>query len=149
MRPVRTGVLIAAGVFAGRAAARKVARRRAGDEGPRWLAVTVNAPPDQVEDDPRVGETLDGLDVETRLTRAPGGRGTEIAARLRHAPTGLLPRLRGTDPRQAVRRALRDLKSTIETGEVVRPDEPNPGRPTPGGAVVRLATRHAGGEGRL
>lgn len=149
MRPVRTGVLLAAGVFAGRAVARKVAARQAGDEGSRWLAVTVNVPLERVEEDQRVGEALAGLDAETRLTPAPGGRGTEIAVRLRHAPDGVLPRVTGTDPRQAVRRTLRDLKSTIETGEVVRPDAPTTGRPTPGGALVRLATRRAGGEGRL
>jgi hypothetical protein len=58
-------------------------------------------------------------------------------------------RLTGKDPRQDVRRPLRDVKSLVETGEVVRPDEPTTGKRTPGGALVRLATRRAGGEGRL
>lgn len=154
MRTVRTGALLAAGVLVGRTVVRKVAARRGSGDGngdgggSRWLAVTINAPFERVEES-KIGEALAGMDVETRLAPAPGGRGTEVAARLRQAPDGVLPRLTGTDPRQAVRRALRDLKSTLETGEVIRPDEPTTGKPTPGGALVRLATRRASGEGRL
>jgi hypothetical protein len=57
--------------------------------------------------------------------------------------------LAGKDPRQELRRALRDMKSLVEAGEVVRPDESTTDKRTPGGALIRLATRRAGGEGRL
>ncbi len=149
MNVVGTGALIAAGAVAGRTVARRIARRAAGPdaERSRWLAVTVNAPPDQVA--VPLAEAVAELDVETRLTAAPGGRGTEAAARSRHGTAGLGRRLAGRDPRQDVRRALRDMKSLVEAGEVIRPDEPTTGKRTPGGALVRLVTRRASGEGRL
>jgi hypothetical protein len=148
VRTVRTGTLIAVGVVVGRMVARKIARRQGGPgEKARWLAVTVNAAPEKVE--VPLAEAVAGLDVETQLAVAPGGRGTEAAVRLRHDPAGAARRLAGKDPRQEVRRALRDMKSLVEAGEVVRPDEPTTGKRTPGGALVRLATRRAGGEGRL
>lgn len=134
------------------AVARVVARRNKRQDGPtRWLAVTVHVEPDSAAADPRLGEAFAGFgdDVETRIATAPGGRGTEVAARLRQAPAGVTARVTGNDPRQDLRRALRELKSLLETGDVVRPDPPTTGRATPGGALVRLATRRAGGEGRL
>jgi hypothetical protein len=144
-------LIVAAGATAARAVTHR--DRRHTDDRPRWLSVTVNADPDQVRDDPRVGEAFArlGEDAETRVVPAPGGKGTELGVRLPGAPAGpaLLSRVAGTDPRQDARRALRDVKSLIETGEVVRPDAPTTGKPTPGGALVRLATRRAGGEGRL
>jgi len=149
MNVVRTGALIAAGSVIGRMVARKIARRREPEKKPRWLTVTVNAPLDEVR--APLDEAVAELDVETRLAEAPGGRGTEAGARLRHGPVDPAPvrRLAGKDPRQDVRRALREMKSLVEAGEVVRPDEPTTGKRTPGGALVRLATRRAGGEGRL
>lgn len=151
MRPLRTGALMAAGVVVGRTVGRSVARKiarsqvEAGEES-RWFAVTVNASPEKAA---VLAETMADLDVETRVTAAPGGRGTEAAARLRHSPAGPVRRLAGNDPRQDVRRALRDMKSLVEAGEVVRPDEPTIGKRTPGSALVRLMTRNASGEGRL
>lgn len=88
--------------------------------------------------------------VEIRTSPAPGGKGTELAARLRESTAaGTLKRLTGDDPRQRVRRALREAKSLIETGEILQADAPPTTRPTPGGKLVGLATRRAGGEGRL
>ncbi|WP_086838402.1 hypothetical protein [Amycolatopsis kentuckyensis] len=142
------GAVAVAGIAVGTAAA----RRKAADPPNRWLGVTVNLRPEEVENDPRLREAFEGLaeEAETRLRPAPGGRGTELAARLRDpGPGGLAARLAGRDPRQPVRSALRDVKSLLETGEVIRPDAPTTGQPTPGGALVRLATRRAGGEGRL
>jgi hypothetical protein len=144
---MRSGAVIAAGAIIGQAVARRVAQHNGSGEQSRWLAVTVNAPPEQVA--PRLAEAMAELDVETRVTLAPGDRGTEAAARLRDAPAGVGRRLADDDPRQDVRRALRDMKSLVEAGEVVRPDEPTTGKRTPGGALVRFATRRAGGEGRL
>jgi hypothetical protein len=144
------GVGAALGLAA--AASRALVRRNTAEDGPsRWLAVTVYAEPDSVAGDPRLTEAFAGLgdDVETRIAAAPGERGTEVAARVRRAPAGVTARVAGNDPRQDVRRALRDVKSLLETGEVIRTDPPTTGKPTPGGALVRLVTRRAGGEGRL
>jgi hypothetical protein len=140
--------------LAGLAASTAVARKRSPVPN-RWLGVTVNLPPDEVENDPRLREAFAELaeEAETRLRPAPGGRGTELAARPRQpvpsGPAGAARRLAGRDPRQPVRSALRDVKSVLETGEVIRPDAPTTGKPTPGGLLVRAATKHAGGEGRL
>lgn len=142
------GALAVAGIAAGAAAA----RRKSADRPNRWLGVTVNLPTEEVENDPRLRDAFAALaeEAETRVRPAPGGRGTELAARPRNpGPGGIAERLAGRDPRQPVRSALRDVKSLLETGEVLRPDAPTTGQPTPGGALVRLATRRAGGEGRL
>jgi hypothetical protein len=149
MKWLGAGAALGAGVAVVRAVAR---RNNAGQSGPaRWLVVTVNAESDSVNADPRLAEAFAGLgdDVETRTAAAPGGRGTEVAARLRQAPAGATARVAGKDPRQDIRRTLRDIKSLLETGEVIRTDPPTTGKPTPGGALVRLMTRRAGGEGRL
>jgi hypothetical protein len=72
--------------------------------------------------------------------------------RLREQPpvgaAGLPARLSGNDPRQRVRAALRDAKSLIETGEVVKPDDPTI-HPTPTGRLFDFAAALAGKEGRL
>lgn len=148
MRWLGAGAVLGTVVAITRAVARRGDRR---NEPTRWLAVTVNGEPEAVVADPRYTELLAALgdDLETRTAPAPGGRGTEIAARPRQAPGGVTARVTGNDPRQDVRRALRDVKSLLETGEVIRPDPPTTGKPTPGGALVRLVTRRAGGEGRL
>ena len=151
MKWLRTGAALgtAAGAAAAAGAVRK--RRTAPEEPSRWLAVTVLAEPDAVTSDPRFADAFAGFgdEVETMVSAAPGGRGTEIAARPRHPSGGAVARLAGNDPRQEVRRVLRDVKSVLETGEVIRTDPPTTGRKTPGGALVRLVTRRAGGEGRL
>ncbi len=148
---IGAGVAVALGAATGASLAAR--RRRTQNSARRWLVVTVNTTPDRVTADGRLVKAVAGLDedVETRVTPAPGLRGTEVAVRLRTPPQGgLLRRARGEDPRQELRRALRNLKSVIETGEVMRPDSPpTTGKPTPGGKLVRFATRRAGGEGRL
>ncbi|MBA9004025.1 MULTISPECIES: hypothetical protein [Thermomonospora] len=118
------------------------------EEAGRWLVVTVNRPPEEVSG--RLPEPLAGLrdSVEMRIDTAPGGRGTELAVRPRNGLTST-GRVGGQSPREALRRALRDAKSILETGEVLRPDTPPTTRSTPGGRLLELATRRAGGEGRL
>jgi hypothetical protein len=121
----------------------------------RWLPVTINRRPEDVAPDGLLPEPLAVLGdaIEVRIREAPGDKGTEIAARLRapqeQASGGVVSRLTGDDPRQEVRRALRDTKSLIETGEVLRPDEPPTTRPTPQGKLLDLVTHRASGEGRL
>jgi hypothetical protein len=123
--------------------------------GDRRQVVTVNRPPGEVRPGggppPPLDRYGDGLEFTTRP--APGGRGTELVVRLKARPsplrTSLPGRLSGTDPRQDVRRALREAKSLLETGEVLRADTPPTVRPTLGGRIVGLLSRRSGGEGVL
>jgi hypothetical protein len=121
----------------------------------RWRVVTVNRKPEEVAPDGRLPEPLERLGdaIEVRLRPAPGGRGTELAARLRHGDpsgvSGAAARLTGDDPRQAVRSALREAKQLIETGEVLQADRPSSNEPSLRGAPLDLAVERAGGEGRL
>jgi hypothetical protein len=146
--------LTAGGVLltgAGVAVAWWSSRRRRPEEA--RLVVTVNRPASDIRVDGRLPEPLErvGDSVAFDVRPAPGGRGTEIEARLTETPAqgGAVARLAGADPRQPVRRALREAKSLLETGEVVRADEPSTTRPTPMGRVLDLVTRRAAGEGRL
>ncbi|MFI8304728.1 hypothetical protein ACIF80_14975 [Streptomyces sp. NPDC085927] len=144
-------------VAAGAAAARKAktARRSDGRAGDRWLTVTVNRPMTDVRPDGKLPDPLlrfaERIDV--RIGPAPGDRGTELAARFKEptppSSASLPARLAGQDPRQELRRALREAKAVLEAGEVLRPDAPPTTRPTPGGKLIELFTRRSGGEGVL
>ncbi len=122
---------------------------------PRWHVVTVNRSLEEVQPGGRLpgplGELGDRIDVQVR--RAAGDRGTEIAARLRDGePTGVAgaaARVSGQDPRQELRSALRQTKQLLETGEVLSADRPTSTRRTITSLPLELATRRAGGEGRL
>src|SRR5215208_5245471 len=89
-------VVMLAGVGAGVLVARRMTTRQVGDGAARiapdrWHTVTVNRPPEEVAPEGRLPEPLAGLSdaVEVRFRPAPGGRGTELAARLRDdAPAG-------------------------------------------------------------
>ncbi|MFF8524857.1 SRPBCC family protein [Streptomyces werraensis] len=142
----------------GVAAARKAGAAASGGddrEGDRWLTVTVNLPEEDVRQDGKLPGPLERLAdrVDVRTRPAPGDRGTELAARLKEptppASASVPARLAGQDPRQEVRRALREAKALLETGEVMLPDTPPTTRPTPGGRLVGLFSRRSGGEGVL
>ncbi|MFZ4152119.1 hypothetical protein [Streptomyces pseudogriseolus] len=142
----------------GVAAARKAGAAASGGDdraGDRWLTVTVNLPEEDVRQDGKLPEPLERLAdrVDVRTRPAPGDRGTELAARLKEptspASASVPARLAGQDPRQEVRRALREAKALLETGEVMLPDTPPTTRPTPGGRLVGLFSRRSGGEGVL
>ncbi|MER8219351.1 hypothetical protein ABTZ58_01840 [Streptomyces sp. NPDC094143] len=147
----------AAGITAGAVIAWQ--RKAAGASGPaaaddRWLAVTINIDPGELQPDKLPAPLREyGDRIETRISPAPGDRGTELAVRLREPqPEGahsLPARLAGEDPRQDLRRALRDAKSLLEAGEVLEPDAPPTTHDTPGGKLVGLLGRRAGGEGVL
>lgn len=130
---VLTGVGAAAAAVVGRLV---VARRKADSRDEHWLAVTVHCSPDRLHDLP---EPLAELrqDVELRIRPATGDKGTELLAR----PVGDVSR-------EDLRVALRQTKSLIETGSVLRPDPPAT-HPGPAGRVLRLVTSRAAGEGRL
>lgn len=159
MKRVIGGTLLATGASAvGAGVAKWLASRNGGvigDRAPRnrWLMVTVNCPPDRfpaADDLPEPVKKLAGM-ADVMIRPAPGNRETELGMRLREQPsaaaTGLAARIAGDDPRQQIRAALRDAKSLIEAGEVLRPDEPTT-HPTPAGKVLDLAARRSYGEGR-
>jgi hypothetical protein len=121
---------------------------------PRWHVVTINRPPEEVAPGGRLPEPIAKLgdEVEVQVNRAVGNRGTALAARLRREPTGVTgaaARIRGTDPRQAVRQALRESKMLIETGEILQPDKPGTTKRTLTGRPLDLVVSRARGEGRL
>jgi hypothetical protein len=117
----------------------------------------VNKPAAEVAPDGNLPEPLAALGdrVEVRITPAPDGKGTEIAARLRApepaGPAAMPGRLAGRDPRQDVRSALRESKALIEVGEVLRMDPRPAGERTraPGGKLLDAVTKRARAEGML
>jgi hypothetical protein len=123
----------------------------------RWRAVTVNKPAGEIAPNGDLPAPLADLGdaVEVRITPAADSKGTELAARLRHPePSGVgaaAARLRGDDPRQAVRSALRRSKQLLEVGEILRVDPQPAGdrTPTPTGKVLEAITKRAGAEGVL
>ncbi|WP_432928073.1 hypothetical protein ACQPZZ_01060 [Microbispora sp. CA-135349] len=122
-------------------------------EAGRWLGVTVNRPPDEVAPSGHLPEPLARVDAEVRMNKAPGDRGTEVYARPRQhraGADGVFARLRGEDPRTVIRTALRETKSLLETGDVLRSDEEiGTTRPTVPGKVLDMALGRASEGGRL
>ncbi|MDN3296361.1 hypothetical protein QWM81_20295 [Streptomyces ficellus] len=158
MKRARQVLLASAVLGAGAAVARKRLPRSTAEPretAARWLTVTINRAPTDVMPGDTLPPPLDGLAdrLEARVRPAPGDRGTELAVRLKDAPqaaaTSLPARLAGQDPRQEVRAALREAKSLLETGEVMRPDTPPTTRETPGGKLIGMLARRSSGEGVL
>jgi hypothetical protein len=127
------------------------------EEGNRWRTVTVNLPPGELQHSGGYPEPLAALGdlVELRVAPAPGGKGTELGARLRqqepHGSKALAGMGSEDDPRHRVRVALRDAKALLETGEVLRSDpRPHGKRPaTPLGVLVDEWEKKSKGEGIL
>ncbi|MFD5161631.1 hypothetical protein ACFWMJ_26720 [Streptomyces hawaiiensis] len=146
----------AAGLTAGAVVVMRRQKTRTHDPAAedRWLAVTINRAPGDIQPEKPPSPLREyGDRIETRITPAPGDRGTELAVRLKEtqpdAARSLPARLAGQDERQELRRALRETKALLETGEVMRPDTPPTTHDTPGGKVVGMLSRRAGGEGVL
>jgi hypothetical protein len=140
------GRLAGAGIALVAAGARVLVPRRecpprtaASDPRPgRWQVVTVAGRPQDVLPLGRWPEPLRRLAgaVELHARPAPGGRGTELAARpLGGDPAfpGLAAHLVGDDPGRFIRRALREAKQLAETGEVLRADRSPLDRPAASG----------------
>jgi hypothetical protein len=98
--------------------------------------VTVFRPLDEVA--ANLPDRLAAPGVEVDLRPAPGGRGTEIRARA----------VDGAVSDADLRCALRESRSLLEVGEVLRPGGPTT-EPTVLNRALRAATRHGREEGLL
>src|SRR3712207_2259329 len=125
------------------------AARPAGASGPAsgWLAVTVFRAPADIDSAQLPAPLAEfGDRIEVRVRPAPGGKGTELTARLRDQPSGsALGRLTGSDPQADLRSALRRAKQLIEVGEVLAVDPAPHGKrtATPGGVLLEAWTKVA------
>ncbi len=146
---------IVVGVGASAAAAvtlRALVRSMARSGG--WKSVTVLADAEQLTVDGVYPGPLASLGdaVEVRLDEAPAGQGTVLSARVAPgaAASERVRSISGVRPDDAVRAALRDAKSLIETGQVLRIDpRPHGTRPeTPTGKLID-AFDHTKGKGIL
>jgi hypothetical protein len=115
---------------------RLASRARPKDTRNRWIMVTVNCSPQRLSSRADLPDPLTRLGdaVDITICPAPGDRGTELGARLRDPA-------RNGDAHRTVRAALREARSLIETGEVLRPDWPRPVRPLPSRRPPALAGR--------
>lgn len=155
MAAVTAGGVAVGRALSGRARSGWPTVRSADERENRWHAVTVNRSREELAPGGRLPDPIaqlgDGVEVE--LHPAPGGKGTELAVRLREGEPGgvgdLTARLSGDDPRLAIRTALRRSKQIAETGEVLSPDRPGTATRTLLNRPLEMAVRRAGGEGRL
>jgi hypothetical protein len=140
MRSTGKALLTAGAAAAGAVAATRIvaARRSRGRDDKRPHVITVNRPFSEIGKAglPAPLAAL-GEAVEIQRHPAPGGRGTEIAARARS----------GGVSAGDIRRALREARSELEVGYVLAPGGPTT-RPTPLNKALRAATAH-GREGGL
>jgi hypothetical protein len=140
MRPTGRILLTAGAATAGAVTVRRIAaaRRTRHQESDRRHVITVNRLFDEIGDGPLPGP-LAGLGdaVEVERHPAPGGRGTEIAARARS----------GAVAAGDIRRALRESRSELEVGYVLLPGGPTT-RPSLLNKPLRAVTTH-GREGGL
>jgi hypothetical protein len=135
-------VLLTAGAAAAAAVTtqRIVATRRAGDqETGRRHVITVNRLFDEIGEGPLPGPLTElGAGIQVERHPAPGGRGTEISARART----------GAVSSGDIRRALRESRSELEVGYVLRPGGPTT-EPTALNKPLRAATAHGRDGGLL
>jgi hypothetical protein len=119
----------------------------------RWLVVTIQATPEEIapagELPPPLAAWRDSAEVELRT--APGGRGTELAARPKPS-SGPAPVEPGDqeadDTRQQLRAALRQVKQLVEVGEVlVAGPRPEGYRPRTLGGLLVDRTENASDKG--
>ena len=120
----------------------------AGHPASGWLAVTVFAEPSDIDTEKLPAPLAEfGQKIEVHVSKAPGGKGTELAARLRdrRRSGGAVSRASGNDPQAELRSALRRAKQLIEVGEVLAVDPVPHGERTltPGGAFVEGWTKAA------
>jgi len=132
MPPTGRFLLTAGALAAGAVTAQRLtaARRTRDREAGRRHVVTVNRPFAEMGAGPLPGPLAalgDGVEVERHP--APGGRGTELAARSRSAAVSA----------GDLRRALRESRAELEVGYVPRPGGPTT-EPTPLNKALRAVT---------
>ena len=139
----RVPLLLAVGGAAALAAV-VLKRRRSSSEAPerddnRWNIVTILRSEEGIAPNGELPAPLAALrGIETRMREAPGGRGTELAARFTN-----------DGDRDHLRIALRQSKQLAETGETAVV-EPHPhGTRKPLGAIIAAVTDKAEGKGVL
>jgi hypothetical protein len=120
----------------------------AGQPASGWLVVTVLREPSDIDTAELPAPLAEfGDRIEVRVRPAAGGKGTELAARLRDRPSSgtAAGRLSGSDPQADLRSALRRAKQLIEVGEVLAVDPAPHGKrtATPGGVLLEAWTRVA------
>jgi hypothetical protein len=114
-----------------------------------WLVVSIYREPTEIDATSLPAPLAAyGDRIETRISPAPGGKGTELAARLKQGSSGSASgpsRLAGSDPQGDLRSALRKAKQLIEVGEVLAVDPTPHGKrnATPAGAALEAATKRA------
>jgi hypothetical protein len=120
----------------------------AGRPASGWLAVTVFREPSEIDAAELPAPLAEfGDRIEVRVRPAPGGKGAELAARLRDRQSSgtAASRLNGSDPQADLRSALRRAKQLIEVGEVLAVDPAPHGKrtATPGGVLLEAWTKVA------
>lgn len=152
-----TGLFALTAALAGLGSAVGARRRQTGSDTaePHWQVVTIYRDAADIAPGGQYPGPLAALEgsVDIKMQPAPGDRGTELFARSRTAagPPGLLDRIRGHEPAQDVRAALRKSKELVEAGEVMSVDgQPEGRRPaTLSGAVLDLVRRRSDRAGVL
>ena len=139
MKRTAAGVVVGTAVIVV-AARRQWKRHAAGRNEDRWHAVTINRGPESVGSLPEPLDEL-GEQIEVRIQPAPGGRGTEVHARLTGAAKG--------ERVGRLRKALREAKQLAEVGEIVRPDTPGTTDRTLLSRPLQYATAHGRQGGQL
>jgi hypothetical protein len=123
------------------------------ESGGRWRSVTINRAPEDSSPPGAVPDPLSrwGADLEIRVRRAPGDKGTELSARFRGDSNAGRPKSEREERDRRLRRSLREAKQLIEVGEILRVDPTPHGRrkATPMGALVDFATDRGNEEGLL
>jgi hypothetical protein len=119
----------------------------------RWQIVTILATPDEIAPDGRFPAPLAELAeiIDARLEPAPGGRGSELAARVKLEPKPDPALWKGKDLCPQIRSALRHAKQLVEVGEVlsVEPQPAGKRRQPVGSLFMELINGHANQEGVL
>jgi hypothetical protein len=115
----------------------------------RWLMITIDCPPERLASRSDLPEPIARLGdaVDTKVSRAPGDRGTELGARpseVSSSGAGGVAGFSGENFRRTVRWALRQSRSLIETGEVLIWDQPPAAYPRPTKKILELAGRRGG-----
>jgi hypothetical protein len=119
----------------------------------RWQSVTILAASEEIAPGGRLPAPLAELAeiVDTRLESAPGGRGSQLSARMKLEPKPDSTLWKGKDPSRQIRSALQHAKQLIEVGEVlsVEPQPAGKRRRPATGLLMDLMSGHADQEGVL